>query len=113
MIGELQFSLIKTLANKNFITEEFNSEIEINTDKYRRSSHAGQIYNSEPVKTRPRSHSVFINAFDDFDEESEELEFVGVREEILLIKNQFDKLISVLDIPQIDNINSDLISGKK
>ena len=34
---------------------------------------------------------------DEDDEEDEDLEFVDVRDEILLIKDQFDKLVSILD----------------
>ena len=40
---------------------------------------------------------------DEEDEEMEEVEFVEVKEEIILIKNQFDKLLTALDfaVPQI------------
>ena len=95
----------------NIIEEESDDEeFEINTDhkgedKYRRKSHF-QLPICEPIQTRQRSHSVNINTFnentddrdDDIEESDSELEFVGVREEILLIKSQFDKLMSVLDI---------------
>ena len=50
---------------------------------------------------------------DEEDEEMEEVEFVEVKEEIILIKNQFDKLLTALDIaldvPQI----SDKVSIEK
>ena len=40
---------------------------------------------------------------DEEDEEMDEVEFVEVNEEIILIKNQFDKLLTALDfaVPQI------------
>ena len=42
---------------------------------------------------------------DEENNEEEEVEFVEVKEEIILIKNQFDKLLSALDfdIPQISD----------
>ena len=48
---------------------------------------------------------------DEEDEEMEEVEFVEVKEEIILIKNQFDKLLTALDfdVPQI----SDKVSIEK
>ena len=48
---------------------------------------------------------------DEDDEEMEEVEFVEVKEEIILIKNQFDKLLTALDfdVPQI----SDKVSIEK
>ena len=55
--------------------------------------------NSAPIKTRQRSNTITYNMppnFSNFIEEETE-EFVDVRDEILLIKEQFDKLCSVLD----------------
>ena len=69
--------------------------------------------NSQPIKTRPRSNTITINIpprIEALEEESDDYQFVDVRDEILLIKDQFDQLLSVLDDglfgSVVDNVNS-------
>lgn len=67
--------------------------------KQRRCSQA-YAPTSKPVKTRPRSNTITINIppkIEDVEEETDEYQFVDIRDEILLIKDQFDQLLKVLD----------------
>ena len=67
--------------------------------KQRRRSQA-YAPTSKPVKTRPRSNTITINIppkIEDIEEETDEYQFVDIRDEILLIKDQFDQLLKVLD----------------
>lgn len=89
---------------KSFSQISENEEFEdtFTEEKFRRKSHL-PLPVSQPVKTRQRSHSVGVNVFDynenhtDDIEQEDEMEFVGVKDEIMLIKGQFDKLLSVLN----------------
>ena len=87
---------------------ESDSENEINyteenserLDKFEHYKSNIELSRCPKVEAKQRSHSVAVNVFNntyDTDEEDEDVEFVGVRDEILLIKSQFDKLISVLN----------------
>ena len=76
----------------------FHPQSEANGDKTR--SHI-QLPICEKVPTKTRSHSIHVDVYDLDDEDDQdanesELELVGIHDEILLIKSQFDKLISVL-----------------
>ena len=67
--------------------------------KQRRCSQA-YAPTSKPVKTRPRSNTITINIppkIEDVEDETDEYQFVDIRDEILLIKDQFDQLLRVLD----------------
>ena len=51
---------------------------------------------TSPIKTRQRSNTISLNIPPNLVENETE-EFVDVRDEILLMKDQFDKLVAVLD----------------
>ena len=74
----------------------------------RRSSHF-YLPTSEQVHPKQRSHSV-VNVYNPNDDSDifEEVEFVGVRDEIILIKRQFDKILAVFF--NLPNNNGDTIS---
>ena len=78
--------------HQNVITEEEDYESEEEEEKERRKSHF-HLPNFEPVNPKQRSHSITVN----IPPKIEELEYIDVRDEILLMKDQFDKLLSVLD----------------
>ena len=101
----------ETILDENIVDKTpDNNNID---SKYRRSSHFCMPTNSQPIKTRPRSNTITINIpprFEDLEEEFDDYQFVDVRDEILLIKDQFDQLLSVLDDglfgSVVDNVNS-------
>ena len=78
-------------VHQNVITEEEDYESEEEEEKERRKSHF-HLPNFEPVNPKQRSHSITVN----IPPKIEELEYIDVRDEILLMKDQFDKLLSVL-----------------
>lgn len=98
------------LAKKTSVIEQHEREEIPEYKPLRRVSQFWPPTFNEPVKPRQRSHTVTaLNSppgfsrqdldemEDEDDEEDEDLEFVDVRDEILLIKDQFDKLVSILD----------------
>ena len=103
-------------VNETIIDENIADKTPDNNNidsKYRRSSHFCMPTNSQPIKTRPRSNTITINIpprIEALEEESDDYQFVDVRDEILLIKDQFDQLLSVLDDglfgSVVDNVNS-------
>ena len=101
----------ETILDENIVDKTpDNNNID---SKYRRSSHFCMPTNSQPIKTRPRSNTITINIpprIEALEEESDDYQFVDVRDEILLIKDQFDQLLSVLDDglfgSVVDNVNS-------
>ena len=78
--------------------DEEDSEPEIIVEKFERSRRqsAYTLPISTPIKTRQRSNTITYNLPTHLvQNETEEL--VDVRDEILLMKEQFDKLVAVLD----------------
>jgi hypothetical protein len=71
---------------------------------------------NEPVKTRQRSNTIAFNVPPKLDiandgrsstnSSTSDILFVDVRDEIMLIKDQFDKLVSVLDDDLFNNHES-------
>ena len=60
---------------------------------------------TSPIKTRQRSNTISLNIPPNLVENETE-EFVDVRDEILLMKDQFDKLVAVLDDDLLPTSNS-------
>ena len=99
MIPKFSIELFSNNSSPNLITFNFQPEIIVEKPENRTLSRRQSAYtlpNTSPIKTRQRSNTISLNIPPNLVENETE-EFVDVRDEILLMKDQFDKLVAVLD----------------